>query len=703
MKVEDSPSKLIGLLDPITRLADQYKNEIGFWPAASIKEAILRGRLIAAVAERGSGESVVGFLVYGGVFPNSSIQAVAVANDFLRCGIAQILLNAILSKLESESYIAVRAKPASDLAAAQGFYAKNGFEKVRVEKGGSARKRQIVVREKTLDNPDLFSIHEFPQQPVHSHQTTGVSALWVIDINVLLDLVKEGRKGYSSALEVFGGAFDGRVRIATTSEFAVELERSTKNFTTDPLLRMAKAIPVLKAPSRPQASKLADQIREAVFLADKPSQADSSQAKSDCLHLANCILGNASAFVTSDRVLLRNKALIRNRWGLEVAALDEFDEAIQSCALEGDRVTEHGADYVLRGSNGTLASDFAKSQGASHVVADFEGPTSGRTSSYFEEAADKYGKTIGILCLQPPLRLGSAFSLVVIVDHRNVTAEKIADILLLSAMEKAVETGISYVSLRDLQGQILVRNAALRLGFRRSELTGDFEKVVAGQPVTPAGYRRFCNKARLSVGQRLDELLPATFEELDQAFERNPDEIAKLELLCGPLLVVSNHRAACIQPIQKAYADELLGTSRQLNWLDQFGGSFSPTKTYVSSVNTKNIFQPNQLIFFYESSRSGGRAAIVAAARIDDVVTVKKSDVKERQLETSVVDSVDRFSAGDEVAMFSFSSILRLPKPVTLAVLKSIKAEGGRNLQSATRISTASAQAILELGWDNDS
>ena len=139
MKLIEKPHDLMGHLDSLVAIADNYKTEIGFWPPSSLEDAIWRGRLIATIANREGSETVVGFVVFGGVFPNGRIQAVAVEPAFLRQGVAQFLIDNVIAKLESEGYLAVLAKPALDLHVAQKFYEKNCFLKVRTQSGGSAR------------------------------------------------------------------------------------------------------------------------------------------------------------------------------------------------------------------------------------------------------------------------------------------------------------------------------------------------------------------------------------------------------------------------------------------------------------------------------------------------------------------------------------------------------------------------------------
>lgn len=234
------------LLDSIVAVADRYKTEIGFWARSSLSDAINRKRLIAAVHDSDEGPIAVGFLVHSGVHPRSKIQAVAVHPDHLRRGIAQSLLDAAVSQLEAEHFISICAKPAKDLKHAQGFYEKNGFEFVRIETGGLTRKRQIVVRERMLEAPSLFDTLEQQATVKTPNAIDNVgSRLWIIDINVLFDLLKSKRERYQKAYRIIGAALAGRINVAVTSEFSEELQRNRDKFDADPIFELASSLPTI--------------------------------------------------------------------------------------------------------------------------------------------------------------------------------------------------------------------------------------------------------------------------------------------------------------------------------------------------------------------------------------------------------------------------------------------------------------------------
>ena len=69
---------LLALHPQIVALADSEKNDaLGFLSDSAIREAILRDRVIALATDEGEGSSLVGYVLYSGVFPHAKVQQIA--------------------------------------------------------------------------------------------------------------------------------------------------------------------------------------------------------------------------------------------------------------------------------------------------------------------------------------------------------------------------------------------------------------------------------------------------------------------------------------------------------------------------------------------------------------------------------------------------------------------------------------------------
>ncbi|MBV1865730.1 MAG: GNAT family N-acetyltransferase [Rhodobacteraceae bacterium] len=682
-------------------MADEYKSEIGFWARPSLSDAIKRKRLISAVLDTTEGPIAVGFLVHSGVHPSSKIQAVAVHPDHLRLGIAQSLLDAAVSQLEAEHFISVCAKPAKDLEHAQRFYEKNGFEIVRVEAGGQTRKRQIVVRERILGGPSLFDTFEQEGAVSTPAAIDNVrNRLWIIDVNVLFDLLKSDRERYKKAYSIIGAALAGRISIAVTSEFREELQRNSGKFKADPILELALALPTIFIAEKEALREKTTEAHDLIFAKSQSKQAGTPQALSDCRHIAECALGNAAAFITSDGPLLKSRSIIRKHFGLEVAALDDFYDALSFYDIKHDGSDINAEGFRIKVGTHNSALKLITKTKSQPYTSDVTFPSSRTNTAHIMLAYNDGGDVIGYLNVQTPARLGGSHKIILIVDHQDGIAEQVADALMGKGLEMLTKGGPHLASLADIPGQSTVRRVAQQLGFKLTDKGRALGKLVLGGTLTPNSIADQLNKLRLSMGEEPSKrLFPDSIERLDELYENDIDAFERLERSLSPGLLVSNHREIIIQPIGKSFAAELLRTSDQLSFLEQFGGANRSEKVYVCSSNKRNFFRPNQIILFYESIRSQGRGAIVAAANVASVLLQDKSKISQGQMKRTVLDSVEKLSATEQVTLVTFNSLLRFPRPVTLERLKQLGAHTGQNFVSATRIATIVGQQVMDEGW----
>jgi GNAT superfamily N-acetyltransferase len=697
-EVVDDRGRLVRALEQLVDIADLYKNEIGFWAKASITSAIDRNRLLAAI--RPEDEKVVGFLIYSGVFPTSKIQAVAVHPDFMRVGVAQLIMDAVIEKLEREGFMSVSARPAEDLHPAQAFYARNGFEVATTVEGGKARKRRIIIRERTLAVPSLFDALDDTSQAPRTTVLPTKDRIWVLDINVLFDLIKHGRDRYQRAYRVFGAALAGRINVAVTSEFQRELARSKPKQGADPIYELASALPTLHLDDMTGLSALTNEVHKLVFVQKGSGQADSVQAMSDSRHVAESIKGNASAFITSDGLMLSSRSEIRAKFGLDVAALDEFDDALGSYGLDVDLAQTNADGFTITGGTIEQIKPIVAACNAEALLSGFEQDSRLATTTItLTKALD--GEVLGCLCLRKSQVFGEPTEVLLLCDQSKGTATHAVDALLAKIVGEIAAIGPQLVRVSTAQGQTVVSRTALEQGFRPAEGKHVFEKLMLGCPVTPQSHEAIQNKLRLVIGgAACDQLVPESFEGVDLLYEQERSEFDDLESFASPALFVANKRSVIIQPIGKLFADQLLGTTDQMNFLDQFGGATKSEKIYVCSGRKRSSYHVGQLVLFYESSRTGGRAAVVAAANVKSVTLLDKKKVTKQNLSQTVLDSVAEFSSTNEVTLVRFSNLLRFPTPVGLPRLKALGAHSGQNFVSATRIETAVGQSILTEGWN---
>lgn len=702
-RIVDDRCTLLSEINAIVSIADSYKVELGFWSRKALCDAINRNRLVAAIATNSSESITLGFLIYSGVQPNGKIQAIAVLKDHARKGVGQALLDAAVSRLEAEHFICVRANPAKDLVSAQEFYKKNKFEIVRIERGGKRRNRQIIVRERTLNVPTLFNAVYVNHNTASSLAVEGApNRLWVIDVNVLFDLVKSGRDRYQKAYDIFGAALAGRINIAVASEFKRELKRNSKKINDDPIFALASALPTIFVNETDRISVKAKEAHELIFRDDYPKQAESPRAMSDCRHIAECVLGNAAAFITSDGPLLSSRKKVRERFGLDIASLEDFHDALSCYNITSGMMGVTAEGFHIKTGNHKDALQLIDKAKAMPYLDEFMAPSPQTNRTDTLVAFDDADNAIGLLAVRTPLSLGKSHKMTLIVDHQEGIAEVVADALMGKGLDALARMGPHLVEMTEIPGQLLARRTAYQLGFKKSNVDGCLAKLVLGSPITPGNISDQIEKLHLLLGKNLAEhLLPISMDSLDVLFENSLDKFERLEKSVSPGLLVSNRREIIIQPIEGPFATELLGTSGQMNLFKQLGGAYRTEKIYVCSSNKKSFFHPNQVILFYESKRSGGRGAVVAAGNIVGVLVQNKKNVNENQMKRTVLDKVDDLSSSERVTLVRFNSLLRFPHPVSLKTLKSLGAHSARNFVTATKVTTSIGQKILDKGWSN--
>lgn len=688
------------LLDGVLKIADAEKEALGFLPHAAFRDAISQQRLLVAV--RSDGE-VVGFLLFGGVFPHARVQQIGVAPDKRRLGIGTFLLRHLLERLEREGFLSVKAKVASDLTAAQAFYAKRGFEEAQAIAGGQARHRTIVVRVRHLETPSLLDAHggaidwsstKIPLALLRS--PPGSAPFYVIDLNVLFDLVRD-RARSEDAHHLFSAALAHTLRIAVAGEFVEELKRTSLGRLDDPLLKLAARLPRLPKVDPKELASLAKSVHKIVFERGGSNAAGSPQAESDARHLAHATLAKASGFITSDGALLAARDDLLATHGIDVAGLDELVALLPTTSTPSVAQSQ-GLGLTFRVLSEEEARSKLVSLGApSELVAKFCADTDAELIARYGVLAEDQVIALGVLL--PSSKIDAQTALLVQVPQNHELADVIADHLFDVLLERASVDGPAGIELHRLPGQTLVSRVAEAKGFAASGPR--MEKVALGRPLTPENWSLVSAQLRRRMGIELSVPAADRVAIKDSAGHHHNVPLPQLEEMLSPTIVAWPGREAAIVAIRRAYADELLNTSNQgtLSLLEKKPAGLLTRRSYVSSPRNAGAIRIGSPIFFYESERSGGRAGIVAVARVVDSLVQPKERVSAGSKRRLVVDDFDSVSTSRDVLVTTFDSILRFPAVVLRRDLEKLGALGTNNLQAATRVSTENFRSILNMGW----
>lgn len=710
-RAERNVAALLQRVQEIRALADKEKEALGFLPEGAYPDAIENRRLVAMLAQVDGHSEVAGFILFSGVFPNARIQQIVVAPNHRRARVASALINEVISQLEAQSYLTITAAVASDLRVAQAFYERNGFIARHSRRGGATRGRTIVLRARDLDTASFFSLLEPASTAAASIIDLGLrqrsashAPLYVIDLNVLFDLVRD-RTRSALANRLFGAALAHQIRLAVAPEFLVELERTTTGEDSDPILKLARQLPRLATGEPNETDRLAGIVHELIFSARGPTGAGNLQSQSDARHIAQAALARASGYVTSDGKLLAGREQLLRKVGIDVASLDEFVALLPVEATMQNIPHLKGANFEIKAVSRDVVRRYLSDRGVpSAIITEFASADAarGRTKARgIYEGSEVVA--VGVYVL--PENIDAAARVMIHVRPDHVSCETYADHLIDVECREACERGPKTIELSNVPGQTAVRRAATLRGFLPVANGETRIKVALGRPVTSTNWTALARQTRRRTGLRLPEMPPDASAVKSGLTVQGPDgkqgtiRLTALEDALGPTILVWPGRDGVIIPIAKSYADDLLGTGAQMPLFGSPEAAFVARRTYFNTPRAAALMRPGSPILFYESKRSGGQGAILAAARILDVTIVPKTQVSDELLRRAVVEDVEPLSTSPDVLATTFDNVLRFPTPISFDKLRELGAVGPANLQTTTALQNANLSTILDLGW----
>lgn len=691
-------SEIVDYLPTVSSQADAERNALGFLPAAAYEDAARQGKLLVLIAHEGNQNDYAGHLLFGGAFPNLRVRQICVAPHGRRHGNATKLLRTLKSIAETEGYLSIVANVASDLVSANAFYEKNGFTTRRVKAGGATRKRIINVRTLPLDTPNLIELmHDSEKASLNFSQPRKRSTeapLYAIDLNVFFDAIRT-RPRSENAHTLFKAALSHQIRIAVTDEFVQELKKRSHDRTRDPVLAFANGIPRLPAQDNSSIDGLFPIISRLVFADPKQIQ---DNDKSDILHLCHAVAAGAIGYITSDKTVLAARDRLMSQFGLDIIALSEFVELL-NLPIATEPSVKGTTDFHIRTPNISETKTFFESE---HVQPKFLEASLDRCTRICISDGDGI---IGLAVLSPASALEKPSQLIVCVRQDHPYSSTVADFLIAEELRICTQRNACTVSLLDMPNHPITRRIAQSNGFQPAK-GGNLSKIALGYAVTASSW----DSVRLAIerlgGPQVQKTSPTYgrpyVKGKTSATQEAEYQLFDLESLLSPTLFVLPKRNAAVAPITAQFANALLGTEEQYSFLDVPEAQFLSRRTYYNTTRAANAMIRGGVVAFYESRRSRGRGAIVALARIIDVVTVEQNSVPELIQRAAVVENLKDITKSERVLATTFDNLLPLKRPVTLKELRKIGCAPKSNFVSATPISSEHLIAIVSAGFGDE-
>lgn len=543
IRIEKNPQNLIKLLKQISCLADSEKSALGFLPEKVFQVAISKHQLFALIRGTASNPKLVGYLLWGGIWPHAKIQQIAVAAKYRKQHEASRLMQDFVSEMDQRGYTDITAKVASDLNIAQAFYKNHKFEIVQKLRGGRTTKRHILEYFRVLPKPGLLPAPGRVIQLLNADR----EPIYAIDLNIFFDVARDRDQ---SANKLISACFNHLIRLVLADEFLNELKRNRKP--NDPALKFALELPKLPDVDTEKLENLAKKIYKLIFARQDQSPADSEQAISDTRHIAHATLARATAFITRDGKILDAQRDLLENFGIDIATPEQIIEWFFQETQTARSEETAGSGFNVKDVCSEQLRTYLDSQHVekAQLIEQFCAPGEfTQRQAVFED-----GNIVAVGALQTPQAVAGPAKLLIHGLPSNPHYVRNIDHLLTKFVRIACKKCPAMVELAYIQGQAEPRNLATAHGFTLLP-EQRYIKVAAGQPLTNSNWQRVIDSMRRHTGLVLpNSMLKHWTKKItikDAADKKVLFTPPELEEFLSPTLIVCAGRDAVVVPIQK--------------------------------------------------------------------------------------------------------------------------------------------------------
>jgi GNAT superfamily N-acetyltransferase len=707
LKVVGGYTNTAPFLGEVRDAADANRNALGFYPKSVFEEFARRDRLYVLAEITPEGDRYAGHLLFEARFPRAHVLQMFILPQYRRGGLATKLINHLRSVLTNDGYISIYARVAEDLVEANGFWDRQQFYVQRVDRGGSSRNRQILVRCHELASPQLF-----PSSGINAHNPLGIAGptsnivpLFLLDLNVLFDLSPR-RLRHDEAASLFQADRMNLCRLAISNEIREELRRNAQQGRTDPMESYIGIFPAFPLAQDKDCKPLLDELAALIFPGKRVTAQLSVNDLSDLRHVATAIQHDLAGLVTSDGALLNAAPKIKAAYGVDVVSPEAF-------CLDVPVLRTSGRFETTQQSTLHLSEVSAQDESAVHAlltrreISGSEIATGWLPSESQRRIATRFavwnGATVIGYSTWSSSDPSGTITARVAIDETTSQSLNAARILLIHLLEHLVHNGPRKIRLELPSHQSLVREVATGFGFHGTPDQRWLTKLFLGKILTKETWSTCQAELSEKFGLRLPTRAPE-YRGVDQRIQvLTPDgnqthlSLDELESLLSPTLFCLPGRQAVITPVRRGFSESLIGHSPQGTLLPLGTAALFNNRHYISDSRTLRHFKRGTLILFYESMRDHGCAAIIAIARVRQAYLKSAEALEVSDFEQSVLTTKSLPSIGTSAmkTITVFDNIFRLPRPVPLASLKRIGCGRPNNLITTNPVSDEQLKEIL--------
>ena len=706
-EVVDGYGNTAPFLNEVREAADTHRDSLGFLPKGVFDEFARRDHLYVLTKKYPEGSRYAGHLMFERRFPRANVVQMFTLPKYRRCGLATKLITHLSTSLTQNGFTSIYARVAEDLIEANAFWKRQQFYVQRVVEGGASRNRLILVRCRELASPQLF-----PPSGINEHNplglaisSTDVIPLFLLDLNVIFDLAPR-RLRYDDALSLFQSERMDFYRLAVSNEAREELRRTAHQGKTDPMESYISIFPSFPLFQNKDSSTLIEELAALIFPDKYKNGQLNANDRSDLRHVATAIQHDLAGLITSDKTILAAALRIKDKYGIEVVSPDAFK--LDGMASASNSAFEISGDSILTLKEVSEADEVAlhtllsKLNLSGSTIAAGWLPTAAQGRIAARRAVWKDTTLIGYLTWSARGAAGITTARVA-VDETKLQALNAARTLLTYLLEQLVLDDPRQVNLEFPLKQSYLRELAIGFGFRGTPGQHCLTKFVLGSVLSRATWDIQQKKLAKNGGPRLPDSIP-TYRSHDQHIQiLTPDgnqthiTLDVLESLLSPALFCLPGRPAVITPVQRSFSEPLLGHSLQGSLLPLGTASLFQDRHYISAPRNLRHFKRGVLILFYESTKQGGRSAIIAIARVRQAYLKQSDAFGVPDFEQSVLTKSSLTSIGKSKmkTVTVFDNIFPLPRPVPLKSLQRLGCGSHNKLISTQSVTDAQLQAIL--------
>lgn len=692
-------------LDHVRSAADAHRDAFGFLAASVYEEFARNDCLYVLVEKTADWQKYAGHLLFTQRYPSARVLQMFTDPRYRRQRLATRLIDHFRDQLTVAGFTSIYASVAEDLIEANAYWERQQFYIQTVKKGGETRKRRILRRCHELDSPQLI-----PPSGLNKHNPFGLptpstasDSLFLLDLNVLFDLTGPRRIRHDEAVSLFQAERMGLCKLAISNEIREELHRTATPGKLDPMEGFIDILPAVPL----KTFNLNDSLFKDLALTVFPHKTKlTKNDKSDLCHIATAIQYGLAGLITNDGTVLEAGPAIRAKHGVETLSPSAFtlDSLVHpNGAFEGtDNI---GLTLSMVDDEQSVEiHTFLSNQGVSTSRIASEWLPTGANSlvaSRFGVWAENF--LVGYVTWSAVAKTATIVARIA-VDVGSTVSNDAVRIMLTFLLEQLPLQGPRRINLEMPPFQSVTREVAIKLGFRGAPDQAGLYKIVMGAVLTNQSWVVFQKLLQQNNRIKLPDNIP-NFQHPDQQIpiigpdgNRRYVALDELESLLSPALFCLPGRPAVITPIQRAYAEPLLGHSMQGSLLPSTKVSIFKDRHYISATRTLPHFKRGTLVLFYESKRGGGRCAIVAIARVRHAYLKQCEKLDSEDLEKSIFTSsnVSSVGASKTKTVTVFDNIFVLPRPVPLTTLRHIGCGSMNQLISTNPISATQLQLILQ-------